>query len=208
MRNIYIVRHTEAEHHVKGLGGGWYDTSLTEKGRAQAQKIAENLYKEIKLPGVPIYASDLKRCAETADIFSKVFKSKVTLDKNLREMNFGEGGGKPQKWYDANTIPYPPNCNRLDHRIFEGAETRRKVGQRATKFLDKLLKKQEENVILVTHGFMSTYLILAWLKVPVENMDYGKFRNNSGGIDLLNEDDFWKNRNIIYLNKMDFLNGK
>jgi probable phosphoglycerate mutase len=207
MRNIYIVRHTESLHHVQKLGGGWYDTSLTEKGRAQAQNIAENLYKEIKLAGIPIYSSDLKRCAETADIISKVFKSKVTLDKNLREMNFGEGGGKPREWYDANTIPMPVRGNRLDHRIFKNAETRREVGQRATNFINQLLKIPDENLIIVTHGFMSTHLILSWLKIPVGNMNYAQFKTNSGGVDLLNEDDFWKNRHVIYFNRLDFLNG-
>jgi probable phosphoglycerate mutase len=206
MRNIYVVRHTEAEHHIQKLGGGWYDTSLTEKGRAQAQKVAESLFNEIKLTGIPIYSSDLKRCLETVEIFSKVFNSKVTLDRNLREMNFGEGGGKTREWYDVNTIPMPTDETRIDHRIFKNAESRREVGQRAVEFVNHLMNEQDENVILITHGFISTFLISAWLKVPVENMDYINFKTNSSGVDLLSEDDFWKSRNVVYFNRLDFLN--
>ncbi len=207
MRNIYIIRHTESVHHVQKLGGGWYDTSLTDKGRVQAQKIAESLLSEIKLPVIPIYSSDLKRCAETASIVSKVFKSKVTLDKRLREMNFGECGGKTQEWQKANIVPMPAGETRLDHRIFKDAETRREAGQRAVEFTNQLLGRPDENVILITHGFISTFLIAAWLKVPVENMDYINFKTNSGGVDLLSEDDFWKSRNVVYFNRLDFLNG-
>jgi 2,3-bisphosphoglycerate-dependent phosphoglycerate mutase len=204
MRNIYVVRHTEAEHHVKNLAGGWYDTSLTEKGKEQAEKIAENLFKEVKITSIPIYSSDLKRCAEMADIISKKFKSKIILDRNLREKSSGEGDGKPKQWYDAHII-HPQDDNHLDYRTFKGAESRREVGIRAHTFLNGLLQKNEENTIIVTHGFFTTFLILAWMKIPAEHMDYGELRGHSGGVALLNEDDFWKNRNVIYTNRMDFL---
>ena len=87
MKNVYVVTHTEATHHVQGLAGGWYDTSLTENGRNQARKIALALYSEIGEQKIPIYSSDLKRCAETAEAFSEVFNSRVILDRNLREIS-------------------------------------------------------------------------------------------------------------------------
>jgi probable phosphoglycerate mutase len=207
MRNVYIVTHTESIHHVKHLGGGWYDTPLTEKGKAQAAKIAKNLHAEINILGIPIYSSDLKRAKETADEFSKVFGSTIIIDKNLREMNFGECGGKAKEWQTEHIIPRPEDGNRLDHRIYNGAETRRECGQRAYAFINRLIGAADNNVIVITHGFMRTFLILAWLKVPVENMDYGQFPANSGSVTHLNEDDIYTNRNIIYLNRMDFLTG-
>jgi probable phosphoglycerate mutase len=207
MRNIYVVTHTESIHHVQGLGGGWYDTSLTEKGKAQAVKIAAGLYNEIKLSGIPIYSSDLKRAAETAQEFSKVFNSAVIIDKNLREKNIGDAGGKSQEWWDKHIVPQPKDGNRLDHRNFNGAESRRECGQRAYVFINRLLKIPDNNVIVITHGFIRTFLIMAWLKVPVENMDYVDFKANPGSITLLNEDDKFINQNIIYLNRMDFLTG-
>jgi probable phosphoglycerate mutase len=205
MRNLYIVRHTESEHHVQKLLGGWYDFPLTEKGKNQAAQIATNLFIEIKTRGIPVYSSDLKRCSEMADIFAKVFGSQVILNSNLREMNFGEGEGKPQKWRSENIIPKPVDGDRLDYRRFKNAESRREVGMRAYAFLDSILSKPDKNIIAITHGHFSTFLIMAWLKVPVENMGYGDFKVSSGGLTLLNEDDFWGNRNIIYTNKMDYL---
>jgi probable phosphoglycerate mutase len=207
MKNIYIVTHTECEHHVQGLGGGWYDTSLTEKGRAQAAKMAAGLYNEVKLSGIPIYSSDLKRATETAEAFAKVFNSKVILDKNLREMNFGEYGGKTQEWQAAHIVYPLEHGNRLDHRMFKGAETRRECGERACIFINRLLDTPDKNIIVITHGHLRTYLVLAWLKVPVENMDYAEFPSGPGSVTLLNEDDVSWRRNVVYLNRMDFLNG-
>jgi probable phosphoglycerate mutase len=207
MRNIYVITHTESLHHVQGLGGGWYDTSLTEKGKAQAAKLAANLHAEIKLSGILIYSSDLKRCAETAQEFSKVFDSTVTLERNLREMNFGDCGGKSKEWQAEHIIPQPEDGNRLDHRIYNGAESRRECGQRAYVFINRLLDTADKNVIVITHGHFMKFLILAWLKVPVENMGYGQFPCNSGSVTLLNEDDVFNNRNLIYTNRMDFLIG-
>ena len=77
MKNIYVVTHAQSLHHVQDLTGGWYDTSLTEKGVIQAEKLAEFLYGEIGIPGIPIYSSDLKRAFETADIIARPFHSNI-----------------------------------------------------------------------------------------------------------------------------------
>ena len=36
MKEIYVVTHTQATHHVDRLVGGWFDSELTEKGRTDA----------------------------------------------------------------------------------------------------------------------------------------------------------------------------
>ena len=38
MRNVYVVTHAESIHYIEKNVGGWYDTSLTERGKAQAEK--------------------------------------------------------------------------------------------------------------------------------------------------------------------------
>ncbi|HEX9897220.1 MAG TPA: histidine phosphatase family protein [Dehalococcoidales bacterium] len=204
MRNLYVVRHTESLHHVQGLYGGWYDTSLTEKGRVQATKVATGLYNHINISNIPIYSSDLKRCSEMAYIFARVFNSPVILDKNLREMSGGDNDGKTQEWQKQNIIP-PIDGNRLDHRVFNNAESRREVGTRVYDFLNQIAGKSDNNVIIITHRFVMTFLIMAWLRVPIENMDYCEFKSNPGSVTLLNEDDYLRNRNVVYVNRLDFL---
>jgi probable phosphoglycerate mutase len=201
MKNTYVVTHTESIHHIQGLVGGWYDTSLTENGRCQAKKIATALYNEIGKQNIPIYSSDLKRFVETASIFAEVFTSAVVLNRDLREMNFGDAEGKTREWRDKNIAPKPTDGNRLDHRVFSNSESRRDIGTRINNSLNRIISKQDDNVIIITHGFALTYIIMAWLKVPVENMDYCSFQARPGGVTLLNEDDIFENRRVMYINR-------
>lgn len=205
MKNVYVVTHTEATHHVQRLSGGWYDTSLTENGRMQARKVATALYNEIRERSIPIYSSDLKRCVETADIVAEVFDTTVIFDGNLREASWGEADGKPQEWWSQNIIHKPIDGNKLDHRVFRTAESRREVGTRIQSSLNQILSKPENCSIIITHGFALTFVIMAWLKVPVENMDYCHFQPRSGGVTLLREDDLWGNRTVTFVNKLDYL---
>ncbi len=205
MKNIYVVTHTESIHHIQGLYGGWYDTSLTENGRGQAKKIATALYSEIGKQNIPIYSSDLKRCAETASIFAEVFNSAVVLDRDLREMNLGDGGGKTKEWRDKNIVPKPADGNRLDHRIFRNSESRREIGTRIQSSLNQIVSKPENYTIIITHAFALTFVIMAWLKVPVKNMDYCHFQPRSGAVTLLQEDDLFGSRTVTFVNKLDYL---
>ena len=207
MKNIYVVTHTESIHHVQGLFGGWYDTSLTENGRDQAGKIAMALYTKIGRRDIPIYSSDLKRCTETADIFAKVFHGPVVFDRDLREMNFGEAGGKTKEWSYKYIIPFPAEGSRLDHRLFSNSESRREIGTRITNSLNRITDKPDDTVIIITHGFALTYVIKAWLKVPVESMGHCGFQTHSGGVTLLNEDDVFGNRRVMYVNRRNYLSG-
>jgi len=201
MRNVYVVTHTESLHHVQGLGGGWYDTSLTEKGIAQAEEIATYLFNEIKTLEIPVYSSDLKRASETADIISREFNSTVIIDKRLREMSFGDAGGKPKDWQDQNINPLPTDGNRIDYLRFNNSESRKDVGLRIKDFFSQLDNKHNDNIVVVTHGFALTFIIMTWLKVPVENMDYCNFVSNPGRVTLLREDDIFRNRSVVFINK-------
>ena len=199
MQNIYVVTHAQSLHHIQDLGGGWYDTSLTEKGVNQAERIAKFLYGEIGIPGIPVYSSDLKRAYKTAEIIARLFSSSVIQDKRLREMSFGDAEGKPREWRNKHIIPLPEDGDRLNHRIYKNAETRKDVGIRIRQCLDEIVAKNDENLIIVSHGNALTFIIMAWLRVPVEYMDYCSFRPAPARVTYLQEDDVLKNRNVIYV---------
>ena len=40
---ILLIRHGEADHHVKELTGGWTDSALTVRGQQQFQQLADCL---------------------------------------------------------------------------------------------------------------------------------------------------------------------
>ena len=69
---ILLIRHGEAEHHVKALTGGWTDSCLTADGKVQMEKLAAVL-KRILLEGnhPRLAASDLQRCQLGAAILKR-----------------------------------------------------------------------------------------------------------------------------------------
>ena len=57
MKRVYVITHTESLHHIQGLGGGWFDTSLTDRGKEQAKNLAERLYEALGVTGIPIVST-------------------------------------------------------------------------------------------------------------------------------------------------------
>lgn len=198
MRNVYVVSHCQSIHHVEKLGGGWYDTGLTDLGRDQSEKTARYLQSIID-SDVRIVFSDLKRAKETAEIIGQVFGREVDLDQGFREMNYGVVGGKPQAWIENLEIPEIHEDTIMDFRIYEGAESRRDIGTRVNDALNRALEKDNRDLVIVTHGFATTFLMYAWLKVPVENMGFGNFPSKPGCVSHLQIDDRYKNRGIKFL---------
>ncbi len=198
MRNVYVVSHCQSVHHVEKLGGGWYDTGLTDLGREQAEKTGKYL-RSIIDSDVRIVSSDLKRAKETAEVIGEIIEGKVELDQGFREMNYGVVGGKPQAWIEKLEIPEIQEDTRMDIRIYEGAESRRDIGTRVNEALIKALDKDRRDLVIVTHGFATTFLMYAWLKVPLEHMGFGNFPSKPGCVSHLQIDDRYKNRGIKFL---------
>ena len=44
---LYLIRHGESETNRSGLWTGWLDVSLTEQGKAQAERVGRFLADEI-----------------------------------------------------------------------------------------------------------------------------------------------------------------
>ncbi len=199
MRNVYVVTHAQSLHHIEKRVGGWYDTSLTDLGREQAEKTGRFLRSAIDSADVQLFSSDLKRAAETAEIIGKHIKKPVTLDSRLREMSYGEAEGEPQSWFNDQIEPQPTDGNRLDHRVYTGAESRFEVGERVSVALADILGKGARDAVIVSHGFASTFLIMAWMKVPADHMDYCNFSAKPGCVTMLHEDDLFGSRSLSYL---------
>jgi probable phosphoglycerate mutase len=198
MKNVYVVAHAESIHHVEGKVGGWFDTALTDRGRVQAQLVAEKLVQLLGSDIPMVTSSDLLRAKETAEIIGNELKCPVNVTSDLRELSAGIAEGKPQDWLDDHFSP-APNNNRLDHRSIENAETKREFLTRVYRAMDQILKSEHPNHVIVTHGYAMTFVIGCWIRMPIDAAGYVNFRSNSGGITHLHEDDFLHNRAVIFL---------
>jgi len=66
--------------------------------------------------------------------------------------------------------------------------------------LDEILASDVKDVIIVTHGFAATFVIVCWIGLPIEKADYVNFAVSPASLSLLVEDDMFMNRSVQYLN--------
>jgi len=195
MKDIFIVTHTQATHHIDRLVGGCYDSDLTEKGKTDATACGQRLL-ELGLDGTPIISSDLARTKQTAQAIAECLDSPIRCDARLREMSFGDAEGRPVADVGG-AIPSHEGDNRLDFRNTFGGETKRELASRLYEVMEEIIAT--ERAIICTHGYAATFLIACWIGMPIESVGYVNFRVRPGGITHLVEDDIYVNRGIRYL---------
>jgi 2,3-bisphosphoglycerate-dependent phosphoglycerate mutase len=203
MKNIFIVTHTQATHHIDRLVGGCYDSNLTEKGQADATACGQRLL-ELGLDGIPIISSDLARARQTAEAIGECLGSPIRHDARLREMSFGSAEGLPQDEV-VGAIFSSDGDNRLDFRNTFGGETKRELASRLYDVMEEIIAT--ERAIICTHGYATTFLIACWIGMPIESVGYVNFRVRPGSITSLVQDDIHANRAIQYLNDMRHLDS-
>jgi broad specificity phosphatase PhoE len=87
---LLLVRHGETDWNAEGRLQGHTDRPLSDYGREQARRLADELEGE-ELDA--IYASDLLRARETAEIVGGRLGLPVELDADLREKDWGNWEG-------------------------------------------------------------------------------------------------------------------
>jgi 2,3-bisphosphoglycerate-dependent phosphoglycerate mutase len=201
VKRLYVVTPPEASHHVDGLVGGWFNSDLTDRGRHVADLIGRRLRELIPDQArAELYSSDLTRAAQTATTIGRHFDTEPILLADLREKSYGEAEGKPQEWLDQRFVPPPATGDRLGHVELTGAETKHDLAARIYRAVDEVIASDCEHQIIVTHGFALTFVIAAWIKMPLEAAGYVNFHSSSGGITHLVEDDYFHNRGVTLLN--------
>jgi probable phosphoglycerate mutase len=87
---LLLVRHGETDWNADGRLQGHTDRPLSDYGRRQAHRLADELEGE---QFDAIYASDLARARETAEIVAERLHLAVILDADLREKDWGTWEG-------------------------------------------------------------------------------------------------------------------
>lgn len=156
MMKIYIVRHGQTEENLQRILQGHMPGTLTEQGKEQVQRAAEQLSKEgVKF--TRIVSIDLKRAMESAQIIADNINLPVIPMEILRERDWGKFTGMP--------IAEAMDKYRVDGkwRFPEGTtETEEGIYERANKALAELQKQfADETIIVVTHGQFARNLIAA-----------------------------------------------
>jgi broad specificity phosphatase PhoE len=177
MLHLILVRHGETEWNVQRRYQGQSDVQLSELGRRQAVCVAERLAGQ-KIDVV--YASDLKRAWETAQIIAERSGLGVSSEPRLRELKFGILEGLT---FDEAQEKHPEMINAwLDdfNNTPEGAETIALFNARIISLLDDLKGKHDEQVLLlVGHGGSLSEILRVVLGLSPEKRWYLEMENAS-----------------------------
>ncbi|AAM06381.1 phosphoglycerate mutase family protein [Methanosarcina acetivorans C2A] len=189
LKNVITIQHTQSVHHTNGMIGAWTDWELTALGKQQAFNIGEALRKEVTDQHYVMYASDLLRTKQTADIVASSLEIVPIYKKELREINLGSATGKSVEWLHKNQIKQDMHISSLDYKLLPDAESKRELYDRLLPFLHEIHNSQEENIIIVSHGGTLSMLFYMWHNHDINNLENTEFRGLPGGVSVLNEND-------------------
>lgn len=144
----YLLRHGEALSNVRQVMSSWpetFENPLTERGRQMVAESAKLLGdKHIDM----IFASDILRTTQTAQIVGEALNVRLEFDTRLREIDFGVLNGKSIGDLDA---AFNSESQRIASAV-PGGETYAQVLERVYGFLEEIDKKyQEKNILMVSH---------------------------------------------------------
>ena len=167
MTKIILVRHGETEWNSSGRYQGQTDIPLSETGIEQAKCLADNF-----IYGAPrvIYASDLTRARQTAEILAEKFGFTVHFEPNLREINFGAWEGLS---YEKIGARWPEEIKKFfqapDEMKIPQGESVTELQARTSGVLEKIIARHpDEEILLVAHGAVLRSLISYALHVPLK----------------------------------------
>jgi broad specificity phosphatase PhoE len=151
----YILRHGEALSNKKEIISCWpekFHNPLSLRGRKQIKSAARKLKtKKIDL----IFASDLLRTRQTAEIVGKVLEVNPKHDKRLREYKLGIFNGKTIKDFRKFL---PLGIKRFKDKPPKG-ETYADIKKRVCGFLEEIDKKYSgKNILIISHQIPLTLL--------------------------------------------------
>jgi broad specificity phosphatase PhoE len=202
MTRLILIRHGETDYTTQRRYCGISNPTLNNKGKQQAQAIAERL-KIFKID--KIYSSDLKRACQTSKILFKNRKFEKLSD--FREINFGifekltyeeimEQHSEPyQKWID----------NPLENKIPQG-EGLSELNQRVNEKLSAVISENKnKTVAIVTHGGPIRIILCEVLKYHLKN--FFEIKQNINALNIIDYDDQLQAR-VIKMNDTSHLNAE
>ena len=184
MKTIITIQHTQSIHHTNGMGGSWTEWDLSELGVQQAWKIGEKLKKELAGKKFKMYSSDLKRAKQTADIVGECLGIYPVLKSELRERNLGRCCGQSVNWLRENLENQEKT---IDDRLFFNAESRRDEWNRLKPFFDEIMRNEEENIIIVSHGDLLSVFNSMFLGLNVDSLNQSEIFGLAGGVSFMYE---------------------
>jgi probable phosphoglycerate mutase len=164
---IIAIRHGETDWNTTGRIQGQLDIGLNQRGRWQAQRLADALTDEAL---DAVYASDLARARDTAHALAQRRGLALQTDAGLRERGFGVFEGLA---FDEIEQRFPESARRWRQRDAsfgpEGGETLTSFYERAVASLTAVAARHRgQHIAVVAHGGVLDALYRAATRVALD----------------------------------------
>ncbi len=155
---IIFARHGESEKNVRDIESNSEDKwPLTEKGKADAEFVADNLAGEkFDL----IISSNTLRARETAEIINKKHNLPIEYERAVSELDFGLWNDQEKSYLKKNDVHFQEYQKirsnpeqRFHFKMGKVGESRKDVSDRVKLFMDKLNEKHAgKTILIVSHA--------------------------------------------------------
>jgi len=170
---LLLIRHGETVDGPAPRCHGWTDLPLSDTGRAQIERLREYMRAYLRNEQLAaIYASDLRRSRQTADILAEGLNVRPIAMHALREINFGDLEGclveeLPER-FPATVAAWrtnPATCR------FPNGESFQEVKQRVLPTVERLVSAHAGATIAMALHSGVNRIILGWaLALPDEHL--------------------------------------
>jgi len=150
---IVLVRHGATDWNLQGRCQGVTDRELSEVGVRQAEEIAALLSRESIQA---VYASDLRRARQTAELISQPHNLPVLIEENIRELNHGALEGLTFNEIKQNYSEFLARWRTEPAEIqVPGGEKLIDVAKRAWDGVNRIAERHSEarSIVVVSHNF-------------------------------------------------------
>lgn len=203
MTTLIFVRHGESEFNNIKSFAGQMNPSLTEKGKKQAQLMAQWLAANYKVDY--IYSSDLTRAYQTAEGLAERLQMGIVKNAQFREINGGQWQGENYSVIKEKfSEEYSVWLNDIAKARPPKGETVEELANRIIKETFRLKEMHKgENIVIVTHA-TPIRLLMTFLQkgdismaketpwVPNASITVVVFKEDTAGFELIGYDAYLK----------------
>uniref|UniRef100_A0A1Q3FXF3 Putative fructose-6-phosphate n=1 Tax=Culex tarsalis TaxID=7177 RepID=A0A1Q3FXF3_CULTA len=165
-RTIYLTRHGESEHNLKGLIGG--DSNLSDRGRRYAQALAKYI-EEQQIEGLRVWTSWLKRTIQTvADVNAP--------QERWKALNEIDAGTCEEMTYEDIQAKFPVEFKARDQNKFAYRYPRGESYEDLVVRLEPVMMELERqgNVLVVSHQAVLRCVLAYFLDKTADELPYLK----------------------------------
>jgi broad specificity phosphatase PhoE len=157
--------HSISVDNERGVATGWLPGELSAEGRRLAYALGERRRSD----GIDcVFASDLRRAVETAEIAFEGSGVEIRLDVRLRECNYGDLNGAPVGELDPR--------RRFIDRPYPGGESYRDCVEKMRSFLGDVAREFDgRRVLVIAHSAQRWALRHLLEGVPLEELVHAPF---------------------------------